>query len=112
MTDCLFCKFVSKEFETKIVYENEFVLAFNDINPQAPTHILVIPKKHISSLNEQVIDDKIIMGELLFAIKSIAEKLNLETYRTVINTGEDAGQSVFHIHAHIMAGRKFNWPAG
>jgi len=112
MSDCLFCKFVSKEFETKIVYENDFVMAFNDIDPQAPTHILIIPKKHISSLNEQTKEDKNIMGELLFAVKTIAEQLNLKSYRTVINTGEEAGQSVFHIHIHLMAGRKFTWPAG
>jgi len=112
MSDCLFCKFVTKEFETKIVYENDFVLAFNDIAPQAPTHILIIPKKHISSLSEQVENDKNIMGELFFAVKTIAEKLDLKTYRTVINTGEDAGQSVFHIHLHLMSGRKFTWPAG
>ena len=112
MTDCLFCKFVSKEFETKIVFENEYVLAFNDISPQAPTHILIIPKKHISSLNELTINDKNIMGELLLSIKTIAKELNLESYRTVINTGEDSGQSVFHIHLHLMSGRKFTWPAG
>ena len=112
MTDCLFCKFVSKEFETKIVFENEYVLAFNDISPQAPTHILIIPKKHISSLNDLSLDDKDLMGELLLATKTIAKKLNLESYRTVINTGEDSGQSVFHIHLHLMSGRKFTWPAG
>lgn len=112
MTSCLFCKFVNKGFETEIVYENDFVLAFNDINPQAPTHILIIPKKHISSLNEQTNNDKLLMGELMFAVKTIAKQLNLETYRTVINTGENAGQSVFHIHVHLMAGRPFSWPAG
>jgi len=112
MTDCLFCKFVNRELETKIIYENDFVLAFNDINPQAPTHILVIPKKHISSLKDQTTEDKQIMGELMFAVKEIADKLNLNSYRTVINTGKDAGQSVFHIHVHLMAGRKFSWPAG
>ncbi len=112
MSNCLFCKFVSKEFETKIIYENDFVMAFNDIDPQAPTHILIIPKKHISSLNEQTKEDKNTMGELLFAVKTIAEQLNLKSYRTVINTGKEAGQSVFHIHIHLMAGRKFTWPAG
>ncbi len=112
MSDCLFCKFVNKEFETKIVYENDFVLAFNDIDPQAPIHILIIPKKHISSLNEQTNKDKLLMGELMLAVKTIAQQLNLESYRTVINTGKDAGQSVFHIHVHLMAGRPFSWPAG
>ena len=112
MSDCLFCKFVSKEFETKIVFENDKILAFNDISPQAPVHILIIPKKHICSVNELTIDDKDIMGELLFAAKEIAKQENLETYRLVINTGEDAGQSVFHIHLHLMSGRSFTWPAG
>ena len=112
MNDCLFCKFVSHEFKTEIIFENESILAFNDINPQAPTHILIIPKKHISSINELKKEDKNIMGELLFAAKEIAKKYHLETYRLVINTGEDAGQSVFHIHLHLMSGRKFTWPAG
>jgi len=112
MSDCLFCKFVNREFETKIVFENEHILAFNDISPQAPTHILIIPKKHISSINELSLDDKDIMGELMLAAKEIAKSLNLDSYRLVINTGESAGQSVFHIHLHLMSGRDFTWPAG
>ncbi len=110
--DCLFCKFISKEFQTDIVYENDFVLAFNDIAPQAPHHILIIPKKHIASISKLEKKDSFLMGELYLAAQEIAKSLNLEDYRLVINNGEGAGQSVFHIHLHLMAGREFSWPAG
>ncbi len=110
MEDCIFCKIASKEIPAKLVYESENVVGFRDINPQAPTHILVVPKKHFASLNE--LDDISLMGELLNAVKKITKKLEIQEYRTVINTGKSAGQEVFHIHIHILAGRDMKWPPG
>ncbi len=110
MTDCIFCKIANGEIPSKFIYEDEKVVAFNDLNPQSPVHFLVIPKKHYASLNE--IDTKEAFGDIFSAIPKITEKLGIKEYRTVVNTGESAGQTVFHIHVHVMAGRKFNWPAG
>lgn len=110
MQDCIFCKIANKEIPSNFVYEDEDCVAFNDLNPQAPTHILVIPKKHYASLNE--LDDVKIMGALLNAVKNVTKKLNITDYRTVINTGEKAGQEVFHIHFHVLSGRPLNWPPG
>ena len=112
MSDCLFCKFVSKEFKVDPVYENKHILAFNDISPQAPHHILIIPKKHIASISDLQKEDSYLMGELYLGAQEIAKKLNITDYRLVINNGSKAGQSVFHIHLHLMAGREFSWPAG
>lgn len=108
--DCIFCKIANKEIPSNLVYESENTVAFNDINPVAPVHILVIPKKHIESLNE--LNDKDLMAELLFSVKEICKKLNITDYRTVINTGKGAGQEVFHIHLHIISGRPLKWPPG
>ncbi len=110
MNDCIFCKIANKEIPTKIVYENEKIIAFNDLNPQAPSHILVIPKKHYSSLNE--VEEKEILSELLFSVKEITKEKKIKDYRTVINTGKEAGQAVFHIHLHILSGREMLWPPG
>ncbi len=110
MQDCIFCKIANKEIPSNFVYEDEDCVAFNDLNPQAPTHILVIPKKHYASLNE--LDDVKIMGALLNAVKNVTKKLNITDYRTVINTGKKAGQEVFHIHFHVLSGRPLNWPPG
>lgn len=110
MTDCIFCKIANKEIPSNLVYENENVVAFNDINPCAPVHILVIPKKHVESLNE--LEDKNLMGELLSGVKEATKKLGIKDFRTVINTGKGAGQEVFHIHMHIISGRPLNWPPG
>lgn len=110
MSDCIFCKIANKEIPSNLVYENENVVAFNDINPAAPVHVLVIPKKHIESLNE--LEDKNLMGELLFGVKEVVKKLNITDFRTVINTGKGAGQEVFHIHLHIISGRPLKWPPG
>lgn len=110
MENCIFCKIANKEIPSNLVYEDEFTAAFNDLNPQAPTHILIIPKKHYTSLNE--VDDEKVMGALLNAVKETAKKLGITDYRTVINTGKGAGQEVFHIHLHMLAGRPFNWPPG
>ena len=110
MEDCIFCKIASKEIPAKLVYESENTVGFRDINPQAPVHILVIPKKHYESLND--VDDTALLGELLNAVREIAEKLDIKEYRTVINTGKLAGQEVFHIHIHILSGRDMKWPPG
>ncbi len=110
MENCVFCKIAKKEIPSNLVYEDEYTVAFNDLNPQAPVHILVIPKKHYASLNE--VDDPVIMGALLNAVKETAKKLNISDYRTVINTGKGAGQEVFHIHLHMLAGRPLKWPPG
>ena len=114
MSDCLFCKFVSGEFQPDIVYQNDEVLAFNDINPQAPVHILIIPKKHIATINEIEVDDEVLVGKLYSAAKHIATEKGFaeDGYRVVMNCNAAAGQTVFHIHLHLLAGRQFTWPPG
>jgi|TARA_B100001750_G_scaffold233060_1_gene232827 histidine triad (HIT) family protein len=114
MDDCLFCKMVSREIPSNIVFENDSVLAFRDIDPKAPTHILVIPKKHIQSINELGPDDQSLAGEILLAAKTIAKAEGIETsgFRTVFNTNDDGGQTVFHIHMHVLGGRRLSWPPG
>ncbi len=101
--DCIFCKILRGEFGTEFVYENDYVAAFNDINPKAPVHVLVVPKMHIASLNE--LEDKNLMGELLSAVKTVAQKCGLKAYKTLINTGKEAGQEVFHLHIHVMGSK-------
>ena len=108
----IFTKIINKEIPADIVYEDEFCLAFKDIKPQAPVHILLIPKKEIPSSQEIKKEDQNLMGHLMVKIPEIAKKLNLSTYRLVLNTGLDAGQTVFHIHIHILGGRKLSWPPG
>lgn len=105
MEDCIFCKIINKEIPGSIVYENDKVLAFNDINPQAPIHIIVIPKEHVKSIMEADIE---ISGDLINAIQEIAKKLNIDKtgFRVITNCGEDAGQTVNHLHFHILAGKK------
>ena len=110
MEDCIFCKIANKEIPSALVYEDENTVAFNDLSPQAPSHILVIPKKHYASLNE--LDDEKVMSALFNAVKNVTKKLGIKDYRTVINTGETAGQTVFHLHIHILAGRPLKWPPG
>lgn len=110
MENCIFCKIANKEIPSNLLYEDDYTVAFNDLNPQAPTHILVIPKKHVASLNE--LDDKVVLGALLNAVKEVTKKLDITDYKTVINTGAGAGQEVFHIHLHILAGRPLKWPPG
>ena len=110
MNECIFCKIANKEIPVNPVYENDEVIAFNDLNPQAPVHILVIPKKHYPSLKE--VDDFSVMAKLFEAVSEITKAHNISDFRTVINTGEKAGQSVFHIHVHILAGRPLNWAPG
>jgi len=114
MDNCLFCKIVAGEIPCKKVYENKSIIAFQDIDPKAPIHILVIPKKHIRSINELKKSDKGLAGELLLAAQKISEieEIDESGFRTIFNTNEDGGQTVYHIHMHIMGGRKMIWPPG
>ena len=107
---CIFCKIVNGEIPSKKVFENEMALAFRDINPCAPHHILLIPKIHLQDLN--ALKDATLAGELLSLVPKIASQEGFSSYRTVINTGADSGQTVFHLHLHIIAGRNLSWPPG
>jgi histidine triad (HIT) family protein len=111
---CLFCRIASGEISAKKVHEDADVVAFEDINPQAPTHVLVVPRKHIPSLDDLTDADAHIVGTVLTRAAQIARNLHLDSegYRLVINNGEAAGQTVFHIHFHILGGRNFGWPPG
>lgn len=109
----LFLKIINREIPADIVYEDDQCLAFRDINPQAPVHVLLIPKKPISSLNELSPDDSELLAHLLQAVPRVATQLGLSGgYRTVINTGPHGGQTVFHLHLHILGGRNLTWPPG
>jgi len=110
----IFSKIINKEIKADIVYEDNDVLAFKDVNPQAPVHILIIPKKEIATLNDLQIEDAELMGRLILTAKNIANDLNLadDGYRLVFNCNENGGQAVFHIHCHLLGGRKLNWPPG
>jgi histidine triad (HIT) family protein len=114
MTDCLFCKIRDGEIPGEVVYENDDVLAFRDVNPQAPTHILVIPRKHIATTNDLEAYDAAVVGKMMLAAKQIAadEGFAAEGYRLVLNCNEGAGQTVFHIHMHLLGGRRMTWPPG
>ncbi len=112
--DCLFCKMVAGEIQPDTVYEDDDVLAFRDINPQAPTHVLIIPKRHISTINDLQPEDAELVGKLYLVAAKIAkiEGFAEDGYRVVMNCNEAGGQSVFHIHLHLLGGRNFTWPAG
>ena len=114
MTDCLFCKIIQGDIPGDIVYQDDDVLAFNDLNPQAPTHILIIPKKHIATTNDAQDEDAAVLGKLMLTAKKIAEDKGFadDGYRMVTNCNELAGQTVFHIHLHLLAGRAMHWPPG
>ena len=114
MSDCLFCKIRDGDIKGDIVYQDDDVLAFNDVNPQAPVHVLIIPNKHISTVNEIEAGDEIIMGKLFSAAKLIASQRGIsdDGYRLVVNCNEKAGQTVFHIHMHLLGGRNMSWPPG
>ena len=111
---CLFCKMVNKEISANVIFENDHLLAFHDIKPQAPTHILIIPKKHIANLNEVNDEEQALLGQILLCAKSIAQKEGFadKGYRLVFNTNADGGQEIYHIHLHLLAGRQMNWPPG
>jgi histidine triad (HIT) family protein len=113
MKDCLFCRILGGEIPSKKVYEDEFIYAFEDIDPKAPTHVLIIPKKHIAGLKEAQASDAEIIGRLHLAAAEIARERKIEnSYRTVLNVGPGSGQSVFHLHVHLIGGRDLRWPPG
>ena len=114
MPDCVFCKIINHDIQASIVYEDEHVVAFNDINPQAPTHVLVLPKRHIATLNDLSERDDDIIGEVVRRAAAIARERGISAggFRTVFNTNRGAGQTVFHIHLHLLGGRTMHWPPG
>ena len=110
----LFSKIINKEIPADVVYEDNEIIAFNDINPQAPVHILIVPKKEIRTLNNLDENDQKIIGKIFLTVKKLAKEFNVDKtgYRTVFNCNEDGGQTVFHIHLHLLGGRKLDWPPG
>ncbi|MEK7287207.1 MAG: histidine triad nucleotide-binding protein [Elusimicrobiota bacterium] len=114
MTDakCLFCKIVNGEIPSKPVFANEEIVAFRDLNPMAPVHILIVPKKHIPALSEARAEDQEVLGAIQIAAKTIAAEQKLEGFRLVLNNGKLAGQTVDHVHYHLLAGRRMSWPPG
>ena len=102
--NCIFCKIIRGDFNTEFVLENEYAVVFNDINPAAPVHMLVVPRLHVESLNE--LDNEELLGKLMMTVKEVTKKIGLNSYKTLINTGKDAGQEVFHLHVHIMGDKK------
>jgi histidine triad (HIT) family protein len=111
---CLFCKIAAKQIPSKVAFEDEHLLAFHDINPVAPAHILIIPKQHLTSLNDGEPAHEALLGKLLLAARKAAEHAGIDKsgYRVVVNSGPDAGQSVFHVHVHVLGGRPMAWPPG
>lgn len=112
-TETLFTKIIKREIPANIIYEDELAIAFHDIHPQAPVHVLVVPKKPIPKLADAIPEDHRILGHLLMTAKRVADDLGLTNgYRVVINTGEDGGQTVYHLHLHVLGGRSLKWPPG
>jgi histidine triad (HIT) family protein len=114
MADCIFCEIVEREAPAKIVHEDADTVAFEDVNPQAPTHVLVIPRKHIATINDLAPEDDAVVGKMYRVAAAVARQRGIaETgWRTVMNANRDAGQSVFHIHLHVLGGRRMRWPPG
>jgi histidine triad (HIT) family protein len=114
MEDCLFCKIVHNEIPAELIFEDDRIVAFNDINPQAPIHVLIIPKEHFASLNDIPEEKKDLLSHILLRARQIAQNLGIRDngYRIVLNTARDSGQEVFHIHFHLLAGRRMTWPPG
>lgn len=113
MADCLFCKIANKELDSEVVTESDDILAFRDINPAGPTHVLIVPKRHVGSVNELSRADGDLLGEIFETVARIAKDENLDGgYRVVTNVGPDAGQSVHHLHFHLIGGRQMAWPPG
>lgn len=114
MSDCIFCRIAAHEAPAAIIHEDERCVVFHDIHPQAPVHLLVIPRKHITSLNDDLEDERELLGHLLTVVGRTAKEQGIEGtgFRTVINTNAEAGQSVFHLHIHILGGRRLRWPPG
>ncbi len=113
MENCIFCKIAAGQIPSEIVYQDDDVVAFKDLNPQAPHHVLIIPRRHIASLSDLTPEDGPILASICIAAQKLARDLNLEHgYRIVTNVGPDAGQAVFHLHFHLLGGRKLRWPPG
>ena len=112
MSETVFSKIINREIPADILYEDDQCLAFRDINPQAPVHFLVIPKKPIATLSEATGDDQALLGHLLLVARQVAKEQELEHFRLNINNGEGASQTVFHLHVHVLGGRSFSWPPG
>ena len=114
MADCLFCKIVAGQIPGSIVFENDHVVAFRDITPRAPTHVLIVPRRHIATLNDLTPEDDALVGEVVRAAAAVAKEQGLADrgYRTVFNCNAEAGQTVFHIHLHLLGGRPMGWPPG
>jgi len=108
--DCIFCKIVNKQAPADIVYENDKIIAFKDVNPKAPVHLLIIPKKHILSIDHIEIQDKTLMGEIILTAQKIARERNLTGYRLVINVGREGGQVIDHLHLHLLSGKPIKLP--
>jgi len=114
MADCLFCKIAAKQIPSKVAYEDDEVLAFDDIHPAAPVHVLVVPKRHVATLNDLATDDDAVMGRLFRVAARVARERGVDEsgWRATVNVGKDAHQLVFHVHLHLMGGRPFGWPPG
>ncbi len=114
MNDCLFCKIANKELDTTLIYEDEALVGFEDISPQAPNHSLIIPKTHITTLNDLDESHKQLAGNMILAATKIAKQKSMDQagYRLIMNCNQDGGQTVYHIHLHIIGGRKLSWPPG
>jgi len=114
MENCLFCKIAKGEIPSKIVYQDEHVVAFEDINSQAPVHILLIPRQHIASMNDTTLDDGPVLAQIFTTAQKLAHEMKIDEsgYRFVSNVGPDSGQVVFHLHFHLLGGRRFGWPPG
>lgn len=114
MEKCLFCKIANGEIKSDLIYEDDNIVAFNDIRPQAPVHVIIIPRRHIERVSDIDKKDRNLAGDLILAAATVARKKNIEKsgYRLVINCNKDAGQEIFHIHIHLLGGRKFSWPPG
>jgi histidine triad (HIT) family protein len=112
--DCIFCKIVDGSIPAKIIYEDEQVIAFDDLYPKAPQHKLIIPKRHIATLNDLTVKDNLLMGHMVHTAQQLAQKLNIADsgYRIVLNCNEEGGQEVYHIHLHLLGGKKMYWPPG
>ncbi|HMJ08141.1 MAG TPA: histidine triad nucleotide-binding protein [Pyrinomonadaceae bacterium] len=112
--DCIFCKIISGEIAAETLYEDEYCIAFNDLSPQAPVHILVVPRDHIDSLDKAAENDKPVLGHLLLTAAAIARSKGIAEngYRVVVNTNSDGGQTIFHLHVHVLGGRPFEFPPG
>ncbi len=112
MSECLFCRIISGEIPSKQVYSDERIYAFHDIAPKAPTHVLVVPRRHLPRLSDAETGDRALLGDVVAGAARIARDLGLEHYRLVVNNGEGAGQTVFHLHVHLLGGRPMAWPPG